>query len=432
MHRPNRSTFVASLLTLIASLIVGPNSPALSETPSDWNQWRGPNRSGEIVGTAWGDRLDGHLDPVWSVPLGPSYSGPIVCGDLVFTTETIDRDRERVTAVDLESGTVRWTAEWSGYMSVPFFAAANGDWIRSTPACDAENLIVLGMRDRLVNLDPETGDVRWAVDIPSRLDAGLQPFGAVCSPLIDGDALFVQTGGGLCKVRLADGEVLWRVLESEDDMMSAGAFSSPVIATLSGRRQLVVQTRSELCGVGLDDGVVLWREPIEAFRGMNILTPLIVGDHVFTAAHSGKSVMVAPESPSDPGVRPETDWTVRRVWEQKTQGYMSSPVLIDGYIYIHLKNQRFACLEADTGEVQWTSEPFGKYWSMAYSGDKVLALDSDGTLRLIRADPTSLDVVDQTRVADDAWAHLAVAGDRLIVRDLDALKAFRWDPSSTR
>lgn len=425
MNRSDRSVLASSRLAIIAILIGGTVSPAWSEPPKPWNQWRGPNRSGEIAQAAWGDRLEGHLDPVWSIPLGPSYSGPIVCGDLVFTTETIDRDRERVTAVDLESGTVRWTAEWPGYMSVPFFAAANGDWIRSTPSCDGDHLIVLGMRDKLVDLDPMTGDIRWTIDFPSRLDTGLQPFGAVCSPLIDGDALFVQTGGGLCKVRLDDGEVLWRVLETEDDMMSAGAFSSPVIATLRGRRQLVVQTRSELCGVGLDQGVVLWREPIEAFRGMNILTPLIVGEHVFTAAHSGKSVLIAPQPPGDP--QANTGWAVARVWEQKTQGYMSSPVLIDGHIYIHLKNQRFACLDAETGDVRWTSEPFGKYWSMAHSDDKILALDSDGTLRLIRADPTRLNVLDQTQVADDAWAHLAIFGDLIILRDLDALHAFRWN-----
>lgn len=425
MSRPPRPGSVPILLALVAPFLIALPPTASSQQPSEWNQWRGPDRTGEVVGASWGERLEGRLERVWSLPLGPSYSGPIVCGDSVITTETIDRDRERVTAVDSESGTVRWTAEWPGYMSVPFFAAANGDWIRSTPACDGEHLIVLGMRDRLVDLDPKTGDVRWAIDFPSRLDAGLQPFGAVCSPLIDGDALFVQTGGGLCKVRSDDGEVLWRVLEAEDDMMSAGAFSSPVIATLGGRRQLVVQTRSELCGVGLEEGVVLWRQPIEAFRGMNILTPLIIGENIFTAAHSGKSVLIAAEPPGDP--QANAGWTVRQVWEQKTQGYMSSPVLIDGHIYIHLKNRRFACLDAETGDVRWTSEPFGKYWSMVHSDDKILALDSDGTLRLIRADPEGLVVSDRAQVADDAWAHLAVLDDLLIVRDLDALHAFRWN-----
>lgn len=411
---------------LLAGWSIGSVGSSLAAAePAHWNQWRGPQRTGEVPGGSWGEKLQGHLEELWSVSLEPSYSGPLVWGDTVFTTETVDRDQERVTALSLDGGDVRWTAQWPGFMAVPFFAAANGDWIRSTPICDGENLIVFGMRDRLVNLDPRTGKIRWEVDFPESLGDRLQPFGAVCSPLIEGDALFVQAGGGLCKIALADGEILWKTLEGGQDMMSGGAFSSPVIADIGGTRQLIVQTRLELCGVDPTDGSVLWRKPIEAFRGMNILTPLVIGDRVFTAAHSGKSLLLSIGNGRGDGGGDR--WDVREVWDQKTQGYMSSPVLIDGYIYLHLKNQRFTCLDADSGEIRWTTPPFGKYWSMAHAGDKILALDADGTLRLIRADPAKFDLLDEVRVAEDSWAHLAVAGEHLIVRDLAALHVFRWD-----
>ena len=99
----------------------------------------------------------------------------------------------------------------------------------------------------------------------------------------------MQTGGALVKLSLDDGSVIWKCLENEAGMMSSGAFSSPTIASIAGLRQLLVQTRNELCGVDLETGKVLWKEPIEAFRGMNILTPLVFGDRVFTSAHSGKA-----------------------------------------------------------------------------------------------------------------------------------------------
>ncbi len=117
----------------------------------------------------------------------------------------------------------------------------------------------------------------------------LPSFGSVCSPLIDGQAVYVQTGGALVKLDLETGSVLWKSLENSAGMMSSGAFSSPVVATIGDQRQLVVATRQELCGVDLDSGGVLWRQPIESFRGMNILTPLVFGDRVFTTAHSGKA-----------------------------------------------------------------------------------------------------------------------------------------------
>ena len=108
------------------------------------------------------------LERLWRVELGPSYSGPIVYGPRVFVTETEDKRREVVRAFDRDSGAELWRTAWDGAMSVPFFAKANGDWIRSTPACDGEALFVGGMRDVLVCLEVETGAVKWRVDFRER------------------------------------------------------------------------------------------------------------------------------------------------------------------------------------------------------------------------------------------------------------------------
>ncbi len=393
-------------------------SSARSESP-DWNQWRGPNRDAKIDGGTWPDRLQGHLELVWQKEHSPSYSGPIVCEGMVFTTETINKATERVTAYDLVTGDQRWQVEWAGAMAVPFFAAANGDWIRSTPVCAEGHLLVLGMRDLLVSLDPTTGKENWRVDFPAVMGTPLPSFGAVCSPLIDQGSVYVQTGGELVKLSLKDGSVIWSALKNVEGMMSSGAFSSPVIAELDGVRQLVVQTREELCGVDLETGNVLWKEAIEAFRGMNILTPLVMGNRIFTSAHSGKAQMFEINQAGG-------GWQVKELWVQKNQAYMSSPVLVGDDIYLHLKNQRVTSLRTDDGSENWTSSPFGKYWSVVSNGDRLLALDNGGELLLIQASNEKLDIVDRQNVAQDAWAHLAVQGPYVIVRDLNALKVFRW------
>lgn len=384
-----------------------------------WNQWRGPNRDGSVRDAEWPDRLNGPLQLQWKKTLGPSYSGPVTMGDLLFTTETVDQKFERVTAMNRATGEVVWTNQWEGSMAVPFFAAANGSWIRSTPACTTDALVVLGMRDVLVCYEPQTGAERWRIDFPAELQTPLQSFGAVCSPLILDDAVYVQLGGGLTKINLADGEVLWRVLQGGDSMMSSGAFSSPSVATIAGVEQLLVQTRDELCGVTPDSGGVLWKEPIEAFRGMNILTPLAIGDRVFTAAHSGKSQLFEIQSVGN-------QMKVSEVWSQKTQGYMSSPVVIDDAIYLHLKNERFTCLAIDDGTIRWTSPPVGKYWSMVHNGSSILSLSSDGLLRLIDANSEQFRVIDELRVAEDSWAYLAKDGDQIIIRALDSIQVYSW------
>ncbi|MGB7346891.1 MAG: PQQ-binding-like beta-propeller repeat protein [Pirellulaceae bacterium] len=393
--------------------------PSLA-TAEDWNQWRGPTRDSQLPAAEWPESLAGKLNLVWEHEHAPSYSGPVVQDGVVFITETIDKSIERVTAYKLETGELVWAKEWPGAMAVPFFAAANGDWIRSTPAVTHDALVVLGMRDVLVCLEPSTGNEKWRVDFPTAMGTPLPSFGAVCSPIIDDGAVYVQTGGALVKVSLTDGSVVWKTLENGEGMMSSGAFSSPTIATIAEQRQLVVQTREELCGVDLATGSVLWKQPIEAFRGMNILTPLVIGDRVFTSAHSGKAQLFQIGQSENGG------WSVDELWTQKNQAYMSSPVLIGDSIYMHLKNQRVASLAVADGKTNWTSSPFGKYWSMISNGKQILALDNAGELLLVNADESELKVVDKQKVAKDAWAHLAIQGDLVIVRDLAAIKVFRW------
>ncbi len=110
---------------------------------------------------------------------------------------------------------------------------------------------------------------------PRQFKTALPSFGFVCSPLVDGNDLYVQAGASVVKLNKTDGKVLWRSLKEEGGMMGS-AFSSPVIASLAGKRQLVVQTRQELAGLDLETGDILWQQKVPAFRGMNILTPAFI------------------------------------------------------------------------------------------------------------------------------------------------------------
>lgn len=384
-----------------------------------WNQWRGPERTGEVAGEGWPESLDA-LEPLWRVELDKGYPGPIVSEDKVFVAETERGETEVVRALDRASGEELWRASWPGDGSVPFFAASSGDWIRATPAYDGTSLYVAGMNELLVSLDAGTGAERWRVDLPARFGTKIPDFGYVSSPLVDGEHLFVQAANSLIKLDKMTGETVWRVLDFDGSIMSSGAFSSPVVAEIGGRRQLVVQTRQVLHGVDPETGELLWSQPVPNFRGMNILTPTVHGDGVLTSGYRQRTFFYRIE-PADGGLRAVEAWT------EKGQAYMSSPVVLDGHAYLHLANGRLTCIDLATGERRWTSEPMGKYWSMVVQGDKILALASDGALHLIRADPEAFRLLDSRTVSDQqTWGHLAVAGDELFVRELEGVAAFRW------
>lgn len=398
-------------------------TPSISVAPDTWGQWRGPNRDGKVpTDEPWPADFKG-LTQVWqSGPLGPSYSGPIVGKDKIFTTETRNKKFEVVSAYDRAGGELLWTRQWEGAIKVPFFAARNGSWIRSTPAYDGETLFVGGIREVLVALDANTGAERWKIDFPALADEKNPPFGFVCSPLLKGDHLYLEAAGSLYKIHKKDGSVVWRTEQlSGGSMASEGTFSSPVFATLAGQEQLVVQSRQELLGIRPADGTVLWRHGVPSFRGMNILTPTVWQSSVFTSTYRNASFRF------DVADHPEQGLKATELWQNNAQAYMSSPIEIDGVAYMHLGNGRLTAVDLNSGERLWTSKPFGPYWSMVAQGQRILALDSQGELLLLSVDRDDFKVLDRRQISDrETWAHLATAGDQLAIRDLNGLTLWQW------
>jgi outer membrane protein assembly factor BamB len=276
------------------------------------------------------------------------------------------------------------------------------------------------MRDVLVALDAKTGEERWKVDFSTKYNVPLPAFGAVSSPLVDGDALYVQAGGAFCRLDKKTGEVKWRTMEDGGGMMG-GAFASPAFATLAGKRQLLVQGREKLGGVDPESGAVLWTQPVESFRGMNILTPLALGDVLYTSTYGGKTqgwrASVA-----------DGKWSIESAWEHKSQGYMTTPVVVKGVAFTSLRSGRMMAIDVATGKEGWTSsESFGDYVSLATNGERILALDTKGNAVLFEASGEKFTRLGGKKIADgETWAHVAVCGDEIFVRELEGISMWRW------
>jgi outer membrane protein assembly factor BamB len=415
-------------ITAVLLLNVAGFSLSLAEdqpVSPDWTQWRGPERTGHAPGPAFPASLDG-LERKWHVKLGKGYPGPIVSGDRVFVVETVDKKTVAVQALDRTSGKQLWRQSWPATGRVPFFAARNGNWVRSTPAYDGKTLFVGDMEEVLVALDGATGEVRWKVDLPARFETDVPDFGFASSPLVWGDHLFVQGANSIVKLDKKNGGTVWRALESRGEIAASGAFSSPMPAEIGGRQLLLVQTRHTLNGLDPDSGEVRWSENVPNFRGMNILTPATHENAVFTSTYRNESFLFEI-------TETERGTKVELRWKNPAKGYMSSPVVIDGHVYLHLGNGRLTCIDLANGERRWTSEPMGKYWSLVYRDDKILGLGENGTLYLVRASPESFELLASREISDEeTWGHLAVSGREIFVRELEGISAWAWQEKRGR
>ena len=408
--------------TLLHSLIIGCIfSFFINVNASNWNQWRGKQTDGSHKGLPWPNSIDEKtLNKSWSSEkLGASYSGPITDGELIFTTESTE-GKESVLAYSLEDGSLKWKQTWAGEMKVPFFAARNGSWIRSTPAVANGKVFVGGMRDHLLCLDSQTGELIWEIDFPKKYGTPIPDFGFASSPMTDDTHVYVQAGASFNKIDQKTGTVIWQSLNDKGGMYGS-AFASPSFAKLNGQDQILVQTRSHLNGINNVDGKVLWNMPIKAFRGMNILTPLAFNDGIYTSTYGGGSSFIKIG-------KEEKKWTADVKWKNKSQGYMCSPVQYNGKAYLHLRNNRFACFDLKTGKEEWvSSKSFGKYMSLVINADKILALDQKGILYLIQANPEKLNILSERRLADgESWAHLGIHNKKVMIRSLNKLHVFDW------
>jgi outer membrane protein assembly factor BamB len=156
---------------------------------------------------------------------------------------------------------------------------------------------------------------------------------------------------------------------------------------------------------------------VPSFRGMNVLTPQVFGDGVFTSTYGGTTQLFNISAAG-----------ATSAWSIKYEGNMSSPVVVDGHAYFLGKDQRAVSFDLKTGKQNWRSEKsYGKYWNLIASGDKILALDSRGTVFLLKANPKEFEILAEAKVADgETWAHIALCDDILFVRDLNGLAAWRW------
>jgi hypothetical protein len=95
---------------------------------------------------------------------------------------------------------------------------------------------------------------------------------------------------------------------------------------------------------------------------------------------------------------------------------------------MHGRDKRFHCFDAEDGALKWSSaEKFGEYASLVAQGNRALALTDGGELLLLELDPEKFQLVAKKKLADaPTWAHLAVCGDELFVRELKAISKWRW------
>jgi outer membrane protein assembly factor BamB len=388
--------------------------PEAAPAPPYWTGFRGPNRDGlyeeTAIRTQWPKE---GLPPLWKQPAGGGYASFAVAQGLAFTIEQ-RRHQEVATAYEVDTGREVWTNAWDA----EFREQMGGDGPRATPTWDNGRLYVLGATGEFRCLEAKTGKKLWSKNILTDNGASNITWGMAASPLIVDDKVIVQPGGTAGKSVVAynklTGEPVWA---SQNDRQ---AYTSPMLVTLAGRRQILVVSAARAMGLAVEDGALLWDYPWVTEYDVNSSQPLLVADNrfVITAGYGHGAALVEITAA-------EGKFTAREIWKNnRMKARFNSPVLYQGHVY-GLDEGILSCIEAGTGELKWKGGRYG-YGQVLLAAGHLIVLSESGDLALVRATPEKQDEVARFPALEGkTWNVPAIAGGRLLVRNNKEMAAFR-------
>jgi outer membrane protein assembly factor BamB len=383
---------------------------------ADWPQWLGPTRDGSVPEkvTPW----KGDLKVLWRVPVGEGDSSPIVAGGLLFLhTKVKDKDAEQVHTFDAKTGKPKWEQAYDKTPFKPFF----GHGPRATPRVHDGMVYTFGNTGVLACWEAATGKPVWKVETLADPKKDNLMFGLSASPLIVGDNVVVQAGGGGSKgLRAYDRKTGKPAWTAGDDPAS---YASPVILD----NQIVVLTGAHLMGVS-PTGEVRWKYPFKDALNESSITPIKTGDFYIASSVTAGSIAVKV---TDKGGKPEAELGWRN---PKLTCYFSTPIpagkdhlyLITGTAFSKSPTVTLRCVEAATGKEVWNKPNMGKYHAAFYrlaDGNLLLHDDDTGDLRLLAPNVKEYQELARSKACGPTWAHPAVADGVIYVRDAKELVA---------
>ncbi len=394
---------------------------------ADWAQWRGPNRDGHASFSL--AALPKEPKTLWTIPVGNGQASPIVVGGkLIYLDE--QAGQEVAHAVDIKTGKELWHTAVGE--SEPF-DNAYGAGPRCTPLVDGDRVYTQTCKGEFRCLALADGKVIWKTSFATDWDA---PFlgnksnapeaketasrrhGNNGSPVIDGNRVFVPVGsptkGTLVAFDKLTGKVLWTAGRENT------AYSSLMVGTLAGVRQVVHLTGDSLMGVDVASGKILWQTPVKTGAKRHVLTPLLA-DNSVTISSSSIGLTKFAVSKDSGGLKIEPAWK-----NDKVKITLATPVLVNGHLYglgTGGSKTEFICVDFKTGDLKWSQPGFSDYAAVIAAGDKLLVQDMAGTLTLLKASPEKFEELGRVQVCGNTWSHPALADGKIYQRDKKQLFA---------
>jgi len=312
----------------------------------DWLGFRGPGGLGiakdKGLPVSWGEGKN----VAWKTALpGPGSSSPIVVGNKIFVTcysgYAEDRDNpgdikklmRHVVCVDRAGGKIVWKRDISAVQpehECGTFLNLHG-YASSTPVSDGKSVFVFLGISGVVAFDLD-GKELWKTSVGK----GTNSWGTGTSPIVYKDLVIINASvesGSLVALNKKTGDEVWRAKDISQ------SWSTPVLAKVGGRTELVVSGSKKILGFEPDTGKELWHA--DSFDWY--VCPTVT-------AHNG--VVYALQNSTCVAVKAGGKGDVTKshtLWQKDFGNTVTSPTFHEGHIY--WAGPVATCLNAADGKV---------------------------------------------------------------------------------
>ena len=315
---------------------------------------------------------------VWELTTGNGYASPSIQGDYLVYPHRV-RNEIIVECLHPRTGKKYWQYIYdTDYQDR--YGYSNGP--RCSPIMDGDRVYVQSVEGRLTCLKLTTGQVIWERHLNKEFKVRQDFFGTASTPLLQGDTLVVNVGAptGPCVVGInkLSGKVVWHAGKNK----WGPSYASPMPAKIHGKNRVFVfaggesdPTTGGLISLDPANGKVDFEFPwrAEKYESVNAMCPLVVGNGVFISAsyRCGSTMLSIDKQFKHTVAWKKTDREHNT--DDELGVHWSTPIHKDGHIYAfdgrNEPDASLVCVNAKTGKIVWREIPEWEQ-EIVFAGEK--------------------------------------------------------------